>query len=138
MTNGESMEHKRKGFTLTELLMASIIFGFFLSVLLYAFLGCITLNETSRNLTKATQHAQFVLEDIRNAAFANISTNITNGTWNLDSSEITTQGLSPLKLENITVTSSGTTVLDVTVTVTWNDVQQRSRTLTLKTSIANV
>ena len=138
MQERRDISRKNFGFTLPELLMGAMIFGFSLSVILYAFIGCISLNETSRNLTKATQHAQFVLEEMRNTAFANVSSNISSGTWNWDASEIAGQGLEALNAEVITVTSLGTTVLDITITVTWYDSQRRSRSLTLISSRANV
>ena len=128
----------KKGFTLVEVLIAAAIFGFALSVIMAGLIGCIAMNASSRNFTNATQHAQLIMEEIRNTTFGSIAGNITAGNWNLDAAEITAYGLTALNTETITVSFSGITLMDVTVTVTWNDLNARARSLTLKTSIANI
>ena len=128
----------KKGYTLVEVLIAALILGLTLSVIMAGLVGCIALNAASRNYTSATEHAQLIMEEIRNTAFGSIATNITSGTWTLNTAGVTAKGLTALNSESITTTSSGSTVLDVTVTVFWNDLNSRVRSLTLRTSIANI
>ena len=128
----------KKGYTLVEVLIAAAIFGFALSVIMAGLVGCIALNAASRNYTNATQHAQLIMEEIRNVGFGNIVTNIGSGTWALNSIGISAKSLTPLYGEAIITSYTGTTVLDITVTVTWSDLNSRFRSLTLKTSIANI
>jgi prepilin-type N-terminal cleavage/methylation domain-containing protein len=125
----------RQGFTLPELLLTVLILSYSLSVILTTYVNSIALNDASRNLTTAVSHAEFVLEDIRNAAFSSTAANISSGNWNWNSSTITTKGLKALNSESITASSSGTNPLDITVTVFWNDMHSRSRSQTLQTSI---
>lgn len=126
----------RAGFTLPELLLAAAILAFALSGILLLFINCIFLNESNRNLTTAITHAQFVLEEIKNTTFNNIATNINAGTWDLNSAGITAKGLIPLSNESIDASVSGTTLLDVTIPVSWRDFGTRDRNFTLRTLIA--
>lgn len=126
----------RAGFTLPELLLTAAILSYSISVILVTYINCIALNETSRNLTTAVSHAQYVLETVRNTSFSSIATTITANTWDYNTAGVTALGLTALKSEAIDTSSSGTNPLDVTVTVTWNDLNGRSRSQALKTSIS--
>ncbi|MBI4308864.1 MAG: hypothetical protein HY591_00880 [Candidatus Omnitrophica bacterium] len=123
-------------FTLPELLLTAAILSYSLSVVLVTFVNSIALNEASRNLTTAVSHANYVLENIRNTTFASIATNVSSGTWDWNASTITSQGLTALNNESTAVTSSGTNPLDVTVAVSWNDLNGRNRSRVVKTSIS--
>jgi prepilin-type N-terminal cleavage/methylation domain-containing protein len=119
----------KRGFTLWELLLAAAILAFVITSLLGFFVGCIFLNESSRNLTIATNHAQFVLEELKNTNFANIQST----TW--DNALIVARGLPPLASENIAVNVSGVEPLLVTVTVNWQERGLRQRSINLDTLI---
>jgi len=125
-----------KGLTLTELLLAAAILAFVLCGLLVLFTHCVLLNESNRNLTQATSHAQYVLEDIRNTNFYEIGTKIDNGDWDWVEADIVAVGLVALKNEVID-TNHGVAIdpLEVTVIVTWNDQSQRQRQTQLITLI---
>mgnify|MGYP001573714275 CR=1 FL=1 len=127
----------KQGFTLPELLMTAAIMGYALSCVLVAFVGCVTLNAISRDLTTASTHAEYIMESIRNTSFASISTSISSGTWSWTTANITSQGLTAMRNESTAVSVSGTTLLDVTVTISWTDVPGRSRTKTLRTLISS-
>lgn len=129
------MKFSDKGFTLSELLLAAAILAFALTSLLVLFINCTFLNESNRNLTIATTHVQYVMEEIKNTDFDDLQTNINNGNWDWDSSEITTQGLTALNSESIDTSVSGTVILDVVVSVSWQDRQGRDRTTNLETLI---
>jgi len=130
------MRRNNKSFTLAELLISAIIMGVALTMILVVYANCCSLEEAGRNLIVATSHADFVMEDIRNTNFSNISTNVNSGNWNWNSTNITSAQLTPLNNETITTQASGTNPLDVTVTVTWRDSQQKNRTKVLETLIS--
>ena len=139
------------GFTLSELLLAAAILVFVLAGLLALFLNCSVLNEANRNLTVATSHAQYVMEEIKNeSGLANIKNKInTEGTWDVNT--IINKGLQALPSESIAICCcsppcSGTNpcvscpatgdLLGVSVTVTWRDRRLRNRNTNLVTLIA--
>ncbi len=126
----------KKSFTLSELLLAVAIMAMALGTILLALVQCFLLNEANRNLTVAVTHAQYVMEDIKNTNFDDIKTKINNGDWDWNSSEIASQGLIPLNNENIDTAVTGTTLLDIKVTVTWKDRGLRNRSISLETYIA--
>lgn len=131
------MNRTQKAFTLVELLVVVAILAYSLSAILATFSNTVALNEMSRNLTTATTHAEYILENIRSTSvFSNIATNISSGTWNWSASTVSTNGLNALNNESITTTSSGSNPLTVTVTVSWNDLQGRSRSKSLQTMIS--
>ena len=120
---------------MAELIVSAAIMAYSLSVVLLSFFRNYALNETSRNLTIATSHIDYVLEDIRNSTFSTLATDISSGNWTWNSSAITSEGLSPINSESIATTSSGTTLLTVTVTATWKDIQGRSQSKTVQTLV---
>ncbi len=130
-----TMTYKQKcsGFSLPETLLVAAILSYAISVILTTFISSVGLNEASRNLTTATSHAQYVMESVKNTAFANMATSITSGTWNWNTAAVTSNGLAALNSESIATTYSGTNPLTVTVTVSWQDTHARSRTKALQT-----
>ena len=123
-------------FTLPELLLSAAILSYSLSVVLATYVNSIALNDASRNLSIAVSHAQLVMEDIRNTTFASVATNITNGNWDWNTATIGTKGLTALKSESIDTSLTGSNPLDITVTFSWNDLNGRSRSQALKTSVS--
>ncbi len=119
----------KKSFTLSELLLSVAILGLVFSSILLVFVSSLILNESSRNLTVALTHAKYVMEDIKNTNFNEIS----SFSWN--STEIVNEGLTSLSNETIvgTVTSL-TDYKDVDVTVEWDGYYQ-TRNITLETLI---
>lgn len=131
------------GFTLSELLLAAAILVFVLAGLLALFINCLVLNDANRNLTVATTHAQYIMENIKDAAdtgFASLESNINSGNWDLNTSQIQSApyNLPALNNENINtnVTQSGNP-LGISVIVQWNDRGGRPRSTELDTLIAN-
>jgi len=127
------MRQRRKGFTLPELLLAVAILGFVLVSLLFLFTSCLFLNESSRDLSFAVSHAEYVMEDIKNTSFPQIPAKA--GT--MDATAITAAGLTPIIGESIVTAVSGTDTLTVTVTVNWSQRGIRSRSAVLTTIIAS-
>jgi type II secretory pathway pseudopilin PulG len=129
----------KKGFTLSELLLAATILSFAFGTLIVSFVACFLLNETNRNLSIAVTHAQYVMEEIRDTAstvagFGNLTTQINSGNWDWNSTTVSSRGLSTLSNETIDSNVTGTDLLDVTVTVNWQN-RGRNRNTVLETLI---
>ena len=121
---------------MSELLLTAAILAYALSVMLTTFANNSQLNESNRNLTTATTHAEYILESIKNLAFSNIAADINAGTWTWSTATITANGLSALNSEDITSTVSGANPLDITVAVNWHDAKGRVRSKSLRTLIS--
>ena len=130
---------KRAGFTLAEVILAAAILAFALTGLLALFINCMLLNESSRNRSLATAHAQFVLEEIKNTNFDLIETDINAGSWNWNEAEIEGKNLPVLKSEDIetTVSASGDP-LGVLVTVSWQDRLGGAKTTSLTSIFTDI
>ena len=128
------MKHKRRAFTLSELLLAVAIIVVVLCALLLTLVTCFLLDEANRNRSIAMTHAQFVLEDIRDAAFTTVRDS-GDTQWDWGTTTIESNGLTSLDNESVDVEVSGTELLDVTVTVNWQDRGQRDRSVTVETKI---
>jgi prepilin-type N-terminal cleavage/methylation domain-containing protein len=72
------IRRSNKGLTLAEVLLASAILAFALSMILLLFMNCILLNETSRNTTLAYSAIQAKMEEIKNTPFGSLD--VLNGT----------------------------------------------------------
>jgi len=123
------MKLLNKGFTLVELLLGATIMAFALTAFLVIFINCIFLNTSNSNLSIATAHAQYALEEIKSSNF----TSIASQTWS--NATIISKGLAPLSSESIAINVTGVTVLDVAVTVSWKDRGIRNRSYALETLI---
>jgi len=118
----------RRGFTLSELLLAAAILLVAVSGLLAVYINCIFLNASNNNLVIAANDAQYVLEQIKGEPYSNIN-NFINGFnasyfSNLNSEAITFPGL------NI-----GSKIAEITVNVGWTE-RQRQKNFQLSTRIA--
>lgn len=127
---------KNKGFTLPEAILSTAMLAFVFTAILTVTTNCVVLGEASRNSSVAASHVQFILEDIKHTDFANISSNISAGTWDWDSADLTSEGLTPLNNETITTTATGSNLLNIIVTVAWRDTQQRDRSMAIETLIS--
>ena len=131
------MKNTTKAFTLSELMIAVGILAFVFGALLLVFISCIILNESSRNFTVATSHAEYVLEQIKDRAdtgFSALAGQINAGSWNWSGAPVSSN-LVFLANETIGTSVSGTNPLTVGVTVRWNDRGGRNRNTTVQTLI---
>lgn len=127
------------GFTLAEVILAAAILAFALTGLLALFISCMLLNESSRNRSLATAHAQFVLEEIKNTNFDVIETDINAGNWNWNEAEIENKNLPVLKSEAIeTAVSVSGDPLEVLATVSWQDRLGANRNITLNSLFTDI
>lgn len=139
-----------KSFTLAELMLIAVFLTVVFIALIASFLTCFVLNETNRNLTVATTHAQYIMEEIKNNAytvtgFNNLRTaGSSQWNWNAET-DFTNRGLSYLSSENTAVTftdaltggaaTESSELLDITVRVNWSD-RARNKNMSLETLIA--
>jgi len=139
-TRAKKNSMSQTGFTLPELLLASLILVFVLAGILSVFVNCGFLNESNRNLAVAISHAQYIMEEIRGTSFSQIESKVNNGDWDLSAAEIQSApyNLTALSNEyiNTNITQSGNP-LGVSVTDTWTDRGGRSRSINLETLITN-
>lgn len=107
----------RAGFTLSEILLAAAIMAFAFAAILSLFISCMVINDSSRNLSVAAGHAQFAVEELRNTSFEAI----VDDTWGTE--DIEAKGLSVIKGEEIIIEadSEAADLLNITVTVNWQD-----------------
>lgn len=134
------MKLSYRGFTLSELLLAAAILVFALAGLLAFFLNCLILNEANRNLTIASTHAQYIMEQVKDTDFAQIEAKINNGDWDLNTSQIQSApyNLAVLGSESIdTVVTQSGNPLGISVRVQWSERAGRSRSMQLDTLIAD-
>ena len=121
-------------------MLAAAILAFVLCGLLALFVYCIFLNESNRNLSIAMNHAQYIIEEIRNTPFSQIESGINNGNWDLDVDAIGADPYSLTALNNESIdagVSQSGDPLGISITVGWDDRRQRSRSITLQTLLTN-
>jgi prepilin-type N-terminal cleavage/methylation domain-containing protein len=124
------------GFTLTEVLLAVVVLAVALCVLLLGFVTCAYLVESSRNLTRAITHAQYVMEEIKDTDFNEVKARIESGYWDWNTQSIEAQGLTALSNESIDTQVTGEALLDIVVEVSWQDRGGRERNTSLETLLA--
>ncbi len=137
----------KKSFALMELMLAALFLTIIFLSLITSFIACLLLNESNRNLSIATTHAQYIMEEIKDSVstvngFDNLRVTVpTQWNWS-ESGDFTSRGLSYLSGENINVTfsdavsggvpNSTSQLLDVRVTVNWLD-RARNHNVALET-----
>jgi len=127
-----------KGLSLTELMLAASILAAVLCGLILLFVNCLMLNEANRNLLSAVTHAEYVMEEIRDANFSFVESLVTSGTWDWTETNLESENLIPLVEESIdaSVFQSGDP-LGVLVTVNWKDNGGRDRVAQITTLITD-
>lgn len=74
---------KHSGFTLIEVLVATMIFLLSISGVVYSYLKCMELTDIGRNVSTATQTVKNKMEDIKATSFADIYTTYHNTTFSV-------------------------------------------------------
>ncbi|MCQ9206180.1 MAG: hypothetical protein NG737_07720 [Omnitrophica bacterium] len=132
----------KKGVTLVEILVAVVIFVTTIIAILMSFINCVFLNQLNREHVRATTHAQYVLEEINeaNTNVAVIGGLILGGGWDWNTANIVAiPELSALDSENIATDATWDVageLLNVTVTVNWDDLRGRPSNVVLRSLFA--
>lgn len=118
----------KKGFSLVEVLISTLIMGITLGSLLLLFVRCSKSVEVSKNTNIALSHVKAVIEEMR--AYNNDS-DVVNEDWTVWAEN---NGCDSLKEESINVDiDSSVTPLEITVTANWKNRQDGDRSITLAT-----
>ena len=112
-----------RGLTLVELMVAAVIFIVVIGGLFMSFVSCLLLNELNSNLIIAANDAQYILEEVKGLAYADIDSYSPLQFNNLPSENITFQE------------DGGSDIKEVRVIVGWTE-RQRPASFTLSTRIA--
>jgi Tfp pilus assembly protein PilV len=106
-----------RGFTLSELMITFVILLVAILGLLALLMNCIFMNELNNNLVIGVNDAQYVLEQIKNLSYSQISSYVNN----FNPSQFTN-----LNSEQVTFPTAniGANIAQITVRVSW---QERSR-----------
>ena len=127
----------RKTLTLIELTISAAILILASTVLALLFTNSIILNEFNRNRTRALSHAQYVMEEIKDADFSTLASDITAGNWDWDTAQITSQGLASMNSETVDASCNqiSSDFLDITVTAQWLSRAGRPQNIAIETLI---
>lgn len=119
-----------KGFTLVEVLVAAFILVVGILGALLFFASAMTSTESAGDITAATSHGEYVLEEMKTRTSL---ANIVNTSW---SAWATGENLCTLPAESVTVaiTNSQANPLDIRLDVNWTR-KARANTVTLRTQI---
>lgn len=134
-----TMKLSDRAFTLPELLLAAAILAVVVTGMLSLFVSCLFLNENNRNLTVASSHAQYIMEEIKNTDFMAIKSKADNGDWDwCQAGDFSDHSLAYLNSECVDTQvnwqdAPSNTLLDVVVQVNWQDRGGRQRVLSLET-----
>lgn len=119
-----------RGFTLLEVLFAIVILTIGLLGTAGLTTGIIRGNHFSKNLTSATAAAQSQLESVKSAGYSNATAT------NFPNDSVTMGGMAFTRTTTITTNSPAANMKTVSVTVTWTESNNTSRSLTLETILA--
>jgi len=117
----KKLSDKNKGFTLVELLLATLILAFVLVGLIQVFIRCSILTELTRNKTAAMSEALAKMEEIRNNNYDLILTKYNDTTFTLN--QLNAIGKSGNGYIYVTQVQTG--LLEIEIVITWWDTAGR-------------
>ncbi|MGH7824606.1 MAG: type IV pilus modification PilV family protein [Candidatus Binatia bacterium] len=122
----------QQGFTLLELLITLVVLTIGLLGTAGLTTGIIRGNFFAKNITSATVVAQTQLEAIQRAGYAGAVINDVSGPFK----SADTVSMSGMNFSRTTAITTASNMRTVTVTVTWNEANNASRSVTLQTTVA--
>lgn len=120
----------QNGFTLLEVLVAIVILTIGLLGTAGLTTGVIRGNHYSKNITSATAAAQTQLESIKSSGYANATTT------NFPSDAVSMGGMTFTRTTTVTNSSPAANMKTVSVTVSWTESNNTSRSVNLQTILA--
>lgn len=134
-----------KGFSLVEVMVGLMILAIAIVSILTVMLKSMILNEGNRNLSRAVNHAQFVLEEMRDFAknnnLNNLNATVAGNIWDTPNFDMGLAGWNVLDNEGVNSQAgwedAAQDLLNVTVTISWDDSNRPNRSTNLITFIAN-
>ncbi len=130
----------RSGLTLIEIMVSAIVMTIAVIAIIGIFNNTMVLNEFNRERTVAMTHAQCIMEEIKNAGFAGLETNINNNVWDRTQAQLSASPYNLTVLFNESVDTAVVTSGDplrISVTVNWQDHNSNPRTTTIQTLKTN-
>ena len=123
---------KRQGFSLMEVVVSMAVFVIALMTLMAFYTTTAQLNESSRNLARATNDLRMVVEGVRDLSSAGLAT-VTATNW---TNWATGEGLTSLRDEvvNVTFVDINADPLQVNVQISWTE-RGRARTAAVDTLV---
>jgi Tfp pilus assembly protein PilE len=113
----------KRGFTLSELMLAAAILLVAILALLAVFISGVILNESNNNMVAAVNDAQYCLEQMKGLAYADLAAYAAPAFNNLNG-------------EAVSISRSiGASIATVTVTVSWTE-RGRARSVSLPARFA--
>lgn len=134
-----------KGLSLVEIMVGLMILVIAIVSILTVMLKSMILNEGNRNLSRAINHAQYVLEEMRDFAknnhLNNLNTDIAGNIWDTPNFDMVVAGWNVLGNEGVDSQAvwedAAQDLLNVNVTISWDDSNRPGRGTILSTQIAN-
>ncbi|MFH1777912.1 MAG: prepilin-type N-terminal cleavage/methylation domain-containing protein [Candidatus Omnitrophota bacterium] len=125
------MKITNNAFTLIELMIACTIMIITIVGIFGVYQNCGVLNESARNLTVAINDARIVLERMKTLVESSLS-NVTGQDWTVWAAS---NGCNTLNSEQINVSYNSITSdpIQVTLTVTWQELSGRNRNYSIST-----
>lgn len=134
--NSNKRLSNRRGFTLFEILIASMIIVTAIIGVVGTLGNLLVLSELNRGKTLAVIHGQYIMETIKDAGFTNLEADVNNGDYDYTTTELTSTPFNFNVLLNETVDTmvvSGGNPIRISVTINWQDRMNNARTLTFET-----
>ena len=126
----QQLVKSQNGFTLLEVLVAIVILTIGLLGTAGLTTGVIRGNHYSKNITSATAAAQTQLESIKSSGYANATTT------NFPGDTVTMGGMTFTRTTTVTNSSPAANMKTVSVTVSWTESNNTSRSVNLQTILA--
>jgi len=127
---------KKEGFTLIEILIASVIISAAVLAIIGTLANTVVLSEINRDKTLAVIHGQYILEMLKDESFTSLENDINNGDFDFSMSELSATPFGFTVLRNETIDTQVVTSGDplrLSVTISWKDRGNNPRSLTFET-----
>lgn len=91
------------------------------------------LNASNRNLLIATNHADYLLKNLKQFPLDAVVSEVKQGAWNWGPNDLVARGIIPLAGESIETRVNGTNPIRVIVITRWNESNRKTGSVVLNT-----